>query len=228
MENKLKKIWWEIVVCFGATFGATFVWIRTLLEPLGLPTGWLLWSIIVVTSFGITMGYIGFRLLIFCNKNQNIQNAMVNDSGLIIKHLKGIEELKIFASGSETYRTLLLSFLQECELKHKLKIKILVRNDETLLREQKIKEALDKWREDIDHKYNTMTEIRSYNFSISLRGLILDKKTAMLGWYYRGSKQTIGQDIPVTIFTNDLKQSKKIVNFASETFDKIFENGKKY
>ncbi len=227
---KINNLIKTVLTPFGITFASTFGLIWLIAEPLGLPTGWKLWVVLTAISTIVALILIVIRLCIqIPNKGMiSIDEVFgkVNDPRILKTYFKDIKTLRIFASGSETYRTLLLSFLQEINLNQKVDIKVLVRDDGSEQRKIKNSESLLKWAKDIDSNYNTNTTIKTYNSSLMLRGMMFDSKSAILGWYFNDIKGTQGQNIPAHIISNNNDYAKKVIDFAIKTFDDLFINGK--
>lgn len=99
-----------------------------------------------------------------------------------------VSEIRIFGSGTETYRNSLRDFLKTRDKANSVEIKILMRDDDTPNRRVKIVEAVDKWKQDIEiisSITNVTTSVKIYKGSLMLRGVIFGDRAAILGWYYR-------------------------------------------
>lgn len=207
------------IACFGG------IW--TLLEPLGLTPGFRLW-------FEVFLGANILYLIGLCihihrsqKKDDIIKFSHLSNSATLTDLFFKKQHVRIFASGSETYRNAILPILPACELKNKLCIQILVRDDGTTERMDKILEAKKKWKNDIDNNNNVTTEIRKYTSEVFLRGIISDSEIAALGWYYVSQDGTKGQLYPATIYRKNNPESCETIKFATLTFDEIFKNAPK-
>lgn len=218
----------SLLITILATFISTFGGIWLFAEPLGFSVGYKLWVILIICSTVVTIGVVGIRLWINIPKQNrlylNDQYVRINDPQVLTAHFSHIKTLRIFASGSETYRTLLLSFLDVIQLNEKLEIRILIRDDGSPIRKQKVSEAYAKWKNDIDSNFRTETVIRTYRSPCMLRGFIFDEKSAILGWYYSSPEGTQGQNIPAHVLHSDIENQKRVLDFSIRTFDYFFNN----
>lgn len=207
----------RIAIEFCGSFLVVFAGSWGFMEPAGIQPGFRLWMSLIIFSIVISIFYSMLRLW---STRPKLEFAMTNNIIQLKELIANRKEVRIFASGSETYRTALLSALSNCEIKSKLSIKVLIRHDGTDIRRLNIQKAQDKWK-DIDNKYNTNTEIRTYSSTVFLRGFIFDAEKALLGWYLVAEK-TEGQDIPAILLSDNNDNSRIIIEFAKRTFDEVF------
>lgn len=149
------------------------------------------------------------------------------DLNKITKLLKETKELKIFSSGSTSYRIKLRMILKKIKSTQLRRIEILIRDDNTAKRDEKIKEEIKLWKKDIGDKYYITIDFYRYTFSqISLRGYIFDKKYALLGWYYNDGDNRYGNDQTLVLYSSEFDNQREIVEYANKTFYSIFHNKK--
>jgi hypothetical protein len=112
----------------------------------------------------------------------------------ITKNIKIADEIRIFASGSESYWSDLNKVIKERE--KRLHIKVLIRTDNTPERQAKVSERTKKLLEDIQSdNVKIEVEIEEYEFDcLMFRGYIFDKDRAAIDWYDRTSLKTKRSD----------------------------------
>lgn len=215
MFEAIRRYWQEFFGVFS------IIW--NIAEPLGLNTGWKLLAQLMLLAYAI-----GISVILWKHKRANkppshtVSNHL--EQSIISELLQDKTELRIFASGSENYRNTLVHALKMRDPSNQLRIKVLMRTDGSTPRIAKIEEAKAKWLTDVDNKYNATTEIRLYDSKIMLRGIIIESKAAILGWYYRKPNATLGMDYPSWLLTSQDAEDKKIIEFAKTTFDGLFDN----
>jgi hypothetical protein len=128
--------------------------------------------------------------------------------------------VQIFVSKSDRLRSLVTT--QTKKLPRDLKIQVLVRDDGTQERAAVIATEAQKWRDDVG-KGGVTLEIRTYKFDpVMFRGLIFDRETAILGWYFRGDPLKQHNDLDM-YRVNQIEALEHI----SLAFDDMFARGSK-
>lgn len=227
--------WYGLIL----TIVASFAGLLGLAEPLGFTTGAELFAYLVGLSLLLGLMVRGWVLFLRERHrvNELIAKHAVEADGLFISELKMINDIvcvreqlsksrcvRIFASGSETYRLLLLSLLPALHLKERLELRVLVRDDGSPSRKAKLSEAISKWH-DIDEKFNTRTIVRTYDYDVMFRGWIFDQKAALVGWYERRNGKTCGQDDLAYFLQGGNKQCDSAITVLTRVFDKYFDSG---
>lgn len=138
----------------------------------------------------------------------------------VIKEVKKAKVLRVFASGSNSARSLIHSRIST--ITHNMEIKVLIRTDGSPEREAILAKEISRWRRDIQ-KGNIELSIVKYSFDpVMFRGWIIDESVAIIGWYCRHEGATLGQ-ADVAFRINDKDFVKQLIVI----FDRLFIKGER-
>lgn len=220
MKNTLLNII-KTLTLFGSIYGGLWVF----LDSINFETNTKHAILVGCISVFLTYLYKSVFSIFIERKSQYFVSPENLDK--IAQLLKETKELKIFSSGSTSYRIKLRMILKNIKSTQLRKIEILIRDDNTNKRDEKIKDEIKLWEKDIYDKYDISIKFQRYTFlQISLRGYIFDKNYALLGWYYNDGDNRYGNDQTLVLYSSKFDDQKEIVEYANKTFDSIFYNKK--
>lgn len=134
--------------------------------------------------------------------------------------LSSAQSIQVFVSKSDRLRTFLTT--NRKNLPRGLIIQVLVRDDGTPERAALIALEAGKWRGDVAMAGVTV-DVRTYNFDpIMFRGMIFDRTSAVLGWYFNGNPLRQGHDLDMYKVTDG-----DVVELVAVAFDDLFSRGAK-
>ncbi|MFA6056170.1 MAG: HAD family hydrolase [Thermodesulfovibrionales bacterium] len=224
---------------FLASFLPTFALLVGIVQIAGVPssTTLLIQLLILSLMIGALVYMIGRNAEIKL-ENETLLNRIHEDSRSLITPLvwltsredlvgffKSAEEIRIFASGSDTYHTHLRALLAEVHRTKRLSIRVLMRDDGTLSRRQHLERQCQKWL-DIKRLYPVVDiSVRFYKFTTMFRGMISDRNLMVIGWYERSQGKTYGQECPAFLLSASVDRplSRELINIMVRTFDNIYD-----
>lgn len=184
----------------------------------------------------VAIGYVAFDLLYFAGKRGATTQLVKDSSACIKENLRRTDclEVRVFSSGGEDAKKRFLDLTQESFTPRKeIKIRVLLRGDQTVQREAALKALVDRWRKDIDevtsnrkcgYKFNT--EFSVYEMPVMLRGYVFDDSAAALSWYARDSIIRSSPNMPHILIKSTSAQGEDVIKQAIESFDHFFGLGK--
>lgn len=224
MKKKIYKYLKKIIKIL-TLIGSIYAGIWVLLDSIGIESS--LKHAIISGIFAIILSFSFMSIKYFLGERKSKYFIQSEDLAKLEKLLRKTKELKIFSSGSGSYRIKLNMILKNMKSPQLRKIKILIRDDNTEQRNDNIKNQIRQWEKDISKKYTINIEYYRYSFSeISLRGYIFDDKYALLGWYYNDGHDRYGNDQILVLYSSEYDDQKGIVEFANQAFDSISLNQK--
>lgn len=126
--------------------------------------------------------------------------------------------IRVFCSGSDTYRSFLLAMNRP--LRQGSTIKVLMRADDTDARHDHLTSIALKWQDDIASR-DVAVEVRAVAWSpVMIRGWLLDERLAVFGFYHRVGGRTRGQGRS-TFSVTDTKMVEELI----DVFDATFQQG---
>jgi hypothetical protein len=184
----------------------------------------------------VAIGYVIFDLLYFFSK-RGAAVLLVKDASECVKAnlcRTDCSEVRVFSSGGEDAKKRFLDLTQENFMPRKeIRIRVLLRGDQTSQRESALKALVDRWRKDIDEAtsnrscgYKFVTEFSVYEMPVMLRGYIFDSSVAVLSWYARDSKIRSSPNMPHMLLKSVSKHGEDVIKQAIESFDYFFGSGR--
>jgi hypothetical protein len=192
---------------------------------------------IAISIVLIAIGYVIFDLLYFISK-RGAAALLAKDAGAFLKeNLNRADclEVRIFSSGGEDAKNRFLDLTQESFApKKEVKIKILLRSDQSIQRDAALEALVVRWRKDIDEAtsarkcgYKFVTEFSVYEMPVMLRGYVFDSTSAALSWYARDSQIRSSPNMPHVLIKSVSRHGEDVIKQAIETFDYFFILGRK-
>ena len=220
--------WYALPASFAVCFGA--LW--TLCEPVGLKTGWHLFAALFLLSLLLAGNIFFAKKWLQCRQDASLagiscsddvvcRTTSLDDAELVREKLAESHVIRIFASGSENYHTRLKAYLAKVMRTHALRFQVLVRDDGTDYRREKLADAHARWKE-LDELFGTRSELRTYSFDVMYRGVLWSDDSASLGWYERRNGRTVGQEIPLLYLDAKNGVAGQLLKTAADYFDRTF------
>lgn len=185
----------------------------------------------------VSIGYIVFDLAYFFSKRGAAALLVKDASACMRENLLRTDcsEVRVFSSGGEDAKNRFLELTQESFMPQKeVKIRVLLRGDQTPQRDVVLQVLVDRWRRDIDGVtsrrgcgYKFVTEFSVYQSPVMLRGYVFDSSVAALSWYARDTVVTSSPNMPHMLIRSVSKHGDDFIGQAIYTFDHFFGLGRK-
>jgi len=158
----------------------------------------------------------------------HLKTIDIDDIDMLKRLIEGSTEIKIFSSGSETYRIKLNIIFKLIKVDKKKTIKILIRDDGSPQRNDKINEEIRKWKIVVENNNTQMVDFEFKRYepaegSVMLRGYIFDNNYAILGWYLNTVEYRYGNNCPMVLYSDVEIHQSEIIKFAIKTFEYFYK-----
>lgn len=185
----------------------------------------------------IAILYIIFDLTYFFSKRGAAALLVKDASSCIRENLLRTDcsEVRVFSSGGEDAKKRFLELTQESFKPQKeVKIRVLLRGDQTAQRDVALQTLVDRWRIDVDGftsgrdcGYKFVTEFSVYQSPVMLRGYVFDRSVAALSWYARDAGVRSSPNMPHMLIRSVSKHGDEFISQAYYAFDHFFDSGRR-
>lgn len=192
---------------------------------------------LTVTLVLVAVFYIVFDLAYFFSKRGAAALLVKDASSCIRENLRRTDcsEVRVFSSGGEDAKKRFLELTQESFKPQKeVKIRVLLRGDQTTQRDVALQALVDRWRRDIDAVtsgrdcgYKFVTEFSVYQSPVMLRGYVFDRSFAALSWYARDAVVRSSPNMPHMLIRSVSKHGDDFIAQAIYSFDYFFGSGRR-
>lgn len=237
--GRYPRHWHDIIGLLGAL--AVIAWLLS--EPIcgvldvGLLTETPGAYRLMIATVLVATGYVAFDLLYFFSKRGAAAQLIKSSSSCVKENLMRADclEVRVFSSGGEDAKNRFLDLTQETFIPRKeVKIRVLLRGDQTTQRKAALEALVDRWKKDVDEAtvnrncgYKFNTEFSVYEMPVMLRGYVFGDSVAALSWYARDSVIRSSPNMPHILIKSASTQGADMIKQAIESFDHFFGLGKK-